>query len=99
MAYGRTGSSPVIRTKRTEQFRCRGLNAYGINCFRDFYPLKILKPNDRCQRAILSVWRGLNPHTKDTKKGAKHQSDCNSNVRQRFILLKMYRFRVVPFFK
>ncbi len=70
MAHGRTGSSPVIRTKRTEQFRCRRLNAYGINCFRDFHPLEFNKPNDRCQQAILSVWRGLNPHTKGTKKGA-----------------------------
>ena len=58
----RVGSSPTTGTKRTEQFRCRGLNAYGINCFRAFHPLKFLKPNDRCQRAILSDWRYLNPH-------------------------------------
>ena len=64
-------SSRVTRTKRTEQFRCRRLNAYGINCFRDFHPLKFHKTNDRCQQAILSVWRYLNPHTKDTKKGAE----------------------------
>ena len=57
----RVGSNPSFRAKRTEQFRCRGLNAYGINCFRAFHPLKFLKPNDRCQRAILSDWRDLNP--------------------------------------
>ena len=39
--------------------------------FPGFLPLKILKPNNRCQQAILSFWRGLNPHTKGTKKGAE----------------------------
>lgn len=70
-AARRAGSSPATGTKRTEQFRCRGLNAYGINCFRAFHPLKFLKANDRCQQAILSVWRYLNPHTRNAKKGAK----------------------------
>ena len=59
----RVGSSPTTGTKRTERFRCRRLNAYGINRFRAFYPLDFRKPNNRCQQAILSDWWDLNPHT------------------------------------
>ena len=94
----RVGSSPTTGTKRTEQFRCRGLNAYGINCFRAFHPLKFLKPNDRCQQAILSVWQYLNPHTTNAKKGAKLNWGVTQPSGKGFFSLKCIVFRAAPFF-
>ena len=75
------GSNPSSRTKRTERFRCRRLNAYGINRFRAFYPLEFHKANDKCQQAILSVWRYLNPHNWVAKKGATFYTPKNCRKR------------------
>ncbi len=55
------GSNPFESTNFSRQYRCRGLKAYGINCFRGFDTLKIQVSSDRCQQRFSCNWRGLNP--------------------------------------
>ena len=54
------GSNPATRTSFSRQYRCRGLKAHGINCFRGFDALKIQVSSDRCQQRFSRNWRGLN---------------------------------------
>ena len=58
---GIESSNLSISANFSRQYRCRGLNAYGINCFRDFDTPKIQMSSNRCHQRFSRNWRGLNP--------------------------------------